>query len=48
MAQLTDTIVSTGLRITRVTVEKEVNLPGVTVWAAMSPLGIIGPFLGHL
>ena len=23
----------------RVTVEKEVNLPGVTVWAAISPLG---------
>ena len=28
----------------RVTVEKEVNLPGVTVWAAISPFGIIGPF----
>ncbi len=28
----------------RVSVEKEVNLPGVTVWAAISSSGIIGPF----
>ena len=27
-----------------VVLEKEVNLPGVTVWAAMSSNGIIGPF----
>ena len=27
----------------RVVLEKEINLPGVTVWAAISPQGIIGP-----
>lgn len=28
----------------RVTVEKEVNLPGIIVWATTFSLGIIGPF----
>ena len=28
----------------RVVIEKEVNLPGLTVWAAISSNGIIGPF----
>ena len=28
----------------RVLVEKAVNLPGITVWAAISSLGIIGPY----
>lgn len=28
----------------RVTVEKSVNSPGITVWAAISSLGIIGPY----
>ena len=31
----------------RVFIEKELNLPGVTVWCGMSTRGIIGPSFFH-